>query len=385
MVRFVDLKEWTDPANKIDCVVLISDFVSGVNLRDFIAKNRHEITVAFVVQFLETILELFNEMATLKMMHGDFHAGNVLVEDRSYALRGPPYAFRVTDFGVASATSDARFKDDYLQLAVILGQLLGNVDYQAASPRDKFIFNALNNQFLARHLVEANPTLDSLAKNPRGLFTRLRELDTDFEKAGGDEPTQLLTPFDFLSCEQIGDAPGLLKSLYSELFLGLREVESRNNIVVTGPRGCGKSTVFKNLSLRQKLRVNEAQPNKVDYIGVYYRCDDLYFAFPRYKLPSRAEALDLPVHFVTATLLSELLESLERWLAATSRRSSREVRPEQRRSFGKSWVLSDRSSLALKRSKPWPSSYRSTASVLPRNNVLRMIPSVRLANALAWR
>ena len=336
VVRFVDLKEWRDVENNIDCIVLISDFVSGLNLRDFIANNHHEITVPFVVQFLETILELFNEMAALKITHGDFHTGNVLVEDRSYALRGPHYAFRVTDFGVANATSDARFKDDYLQLADILKQLLEQVIYQQASSRDKFIFNALNDHFLARHLVESNPTLDPLAKNPRGLFARLRELDTEFERAGGDESSQLLTPFDFLSCEQIGDAPSLLRALYSELFLGLREVEDRNNVVVTGPRGCGKSTVFKSLSLRHKLRVDEAQPDKISYIGVYYRCDDLYFAFPRYKLPERAEALDLPVHFITATLLSESLESLERW---GSSNFEEEFRRAEARATQKLWEV----------------------------------------------
>ena len=313
VVRFVDLKEWTDTPSNIDCVVLISDYIPGQNLRTFIQKSQDEITVRFVVLFLETMLDLFNEMAALKMMHGDFHAGNVLVEDRSYALTGPRFAFRVTDFGVASATSDARFKDDYLQLAVILRELLQGIDYSGSSPRDKFLFNALNNEFLARHLVEGNPTLDPLAKNPRGLFDRLREFDREFEKSGGDMSPQLVTPFDFLSCEQIGDAPILLKALYSDLFLGLREIESRNNIVVTGPRGCGKSTVFKNLSLPQKLRVSAAAPEDTAYIGVYYRCDDLYFAFPRYKLPEREDGFDLPLHFVTATVLSELLESLERW------------------------------------------------------------------------
>jgi hypothetical protein len=335
-VKFVDLKEWTDAGSGIDCVVLISEFVAGQNLTKFIAGHRGEITIAFAVQFLETVLDLFNEMAALKMMHGDFHAGNVLVENRSYALRGPPYVFRVTDFGVASATSDARFKDDYLQLATILSQLLENIDYQASSPRDKFIFNALNNQFLARHLVEGNPTLDPLAKNPRGLFLRLREFDTEFETAGGDESTQLLTPFDFLSCEQIGDAPTLLKALYSELFLGLREVESRNNIVVTGPRGCGKSTVFKSLSLRHKLRINEAAPDKISYVGVYYRCDDLYFAFPRYKPPERAEALDLPVHFLTSTLLNGMLESLELWASSNF---SEEFRRGEARAAQKLWEV----------------------------------------------
>src|SRR5947207_180493 len=36
VVRFVDIKEWVDADHNIDCVVLISDFVVGQNLRDFI-------------------------------------------------------------------------------------------------------------------------------------------------------------------------------------------------------------------------------------------------------------------------------------------------------------------------------------------------------------
>jgi len=39
----------------------------------------------------------------------------------------------------------------------------------------------------------------------------------------------------------------------------------------------------------------------------------LYFTFPRYALPSRQEALDIPIHFITATLLARLLDSLEIW------------------------------------------------------------------------
>jgi hypothetical protein len=61
------------------------------------------------------------------------------------------------------------------------------------------------------------------------------------------------------------------------------------------------------------MRVGEAQPDAVRHIGIYYRCDDLYFAFPRYAAPTRSELVDVPLHFVISTLFARLLDSLERW------------------------------------------------------------------------
>ncbi len=314
VVKFEDIKEWKAEADQIDCVVLISEFVEGQNLRLFINSKRAEVSISFVMLWLETMLNVFNEMKLRNISHGDIHWGNILVEDRSsYDLMGPRYVFRVTDFGVADATSDQRFRDDYLQLAEVLSHLLAAVDYQSLSAKDKYIFNKLRHDFLSRHLTENDTTRDPIARQPDKLFRRLKEIGTEFEKWAAEQPAQLLSPFDFLSCEQIGDAPALLRALYSDRFLGLSEIESRNNVVVTGPRGCGKTTVFRSLSLRQKIRVNEADPSEIKYIGVYYRCDDLYFAFPRYRLPTRTEAFDLPIHFVTATLLAELLDALEVW------------------------------------------------------------------------
>ena len=314
VVKFEDVKEWRDAGAGIDCVVLISEFVEGPCLREFLSKSPDVITVPLIMNWLGTMLNLFNEMALREVTHGDLHTGNILVEDRSsYDLQGPRYVFRVTDFGVAEATSDQRFKDDYQQLADILVQLLQLVKYSVCSPKDKFIFNALRDNFLARHLVETDVTLDPLARRPPELFERLKKLDDDFDRTAAQESTSLLSPFDFLSCEQIGEAPALLRALYSERFLGLPEIESQNNVVVTGPRGCGKTTVFRSLSLDHKLHIEEAVPDQTRYLGVYYRCDDLYFGFPRYAVPTRDEALDIPIHFVTATLLSKLLDSLEAW------------------------------------------------------------------------
>ncbi len=335
VVRFNDKLEWVvDAEPGLKCVVLLSEFIRGLSLKDFIEKNRREITIPFVVQFLETMLDFLHELEKVGLPHGDLHAGNILVEDRSGSLRGPRYEFRVTDFGVAAVTSEAtRFKDDYFQLADVLWKLLEQVDYQAAEPRDQFIFNALNNEF-AKTLVERDKTLDPLARRPDRLFERLHHLDDDYEHFAVGEATRLVTPFDFLSCEQMPDDPGILKALYSNLFLGLDTIEDRNNVVVTGPRGCGKSTVFRNLSLRHRLRVDEALPDNTPYLGVYYFCNDLYFNFPRYRLPRRQEAWDIPVQFATATVLSELLEHVERW---AERHYGDEFRRSEQRVSRKIW------------------------------------------------
>lgn len=341
VVKVVDKLDWVDESANIDCIVLVADFIRGPNLRDVIDKHRQEITIPFIVQFLETMFDFLNEMEGLNLHgHGDLHAGNILVEERSGALRGDKFEFRITDFGVAAAASETtKFKDDFFQLAVILKQMLGvfaQLSYQTAEPKDQFIFNALNNDFLGRHLMERDKTLDPVARRPDKLFERLRHLEDDYEKFSVSSDTKLGSPFDFLSCEQIGDVPSILKALYSDLFLGLDDIESRNNIVVTGPRGCGKSTVFRNLSLRQKLRIGAASPDTTGYLGVFYFCNDLYFSFPRYQLPNSQDAWDIPIQFFTATLLGELLEDVGRWAETYF---EDEFRRGQQRAARKLWEI----------------------------------------------
>lgn len=319
VVKVDQILEWPNvPIKGTDnsalCVILVSEFINGLNLRDFIKKRRDEVTISFIVTWLQTMLDLFYEMKVRKVKHGDLHPGNIIVEDQSaFRLNPTKFVFRVTDFGVGDSESEPRFKDDYLQLGDILNSLLRCIDYAKCNGREKYTFQVLRDHFLARHLMETNPTIDHLVQNPEGLLTKLNEIDVEYQKTVTHATTKLLTPFDYLSCEQIGEAASLLKALYSERFLGLNDIEARNNLVVTGPRGCGKSTVFRSLSLDHRIRINDDKPEDIKYLGIYYRCDDLNFGFPRYVLPDRKEAYDIPSHFVTATLLAKLLEVVAAW------------------------------------------------------------------------
>lgn len=311
VVKFEDVLEWK--TDDFDCVLLVSEYVDGPSLREFSKKSSDEVTIPFVLDFLSAMLNLFFEMKGKEVSHGDLHLGNILVEDRAaFDLLGERFAFRVTDFGVADASSEQRFKDDYHQLADVTNELLRLIKYTELSPKDKYAFRIVRDEYIGRSLVESDLTRDPFARQPDKLLAKIQKLGREFEKTISSNLDALSTPFDFLSCEQI-DTPAILETLYSERFLGLREIESRNNTVVTGPRGCGKSTVFKALSLEHKMKVAKSAPSALEFIGIYYRCDDLYFAFPRFASAKREEAINIPIHFVASTLIARLLETLGNW------------------------------------------------------------------------
>ena len=262
--------------------------------------------------FLQTMFELLYELKGRNLQHGDLHAGNVIVAIPEFDIHERP-AFRVTDFGVRELTGQTSHMSDYLYVAEILKQLLEKIQYSNCEGRDRYVYDILRREFLARHLIETDTTADPLASNPRELMAKLNSLEDQYLAAKKTPETTLVSPFDYPNCEQIGNSHLLLRNLYSDRLLGLPEIQKRSNLIMTGPRGCGKTTVFRTLSLEYLTSTRNDDPDNLTYIGVYYRCDDLYFAFPRYQTPDRSEALDVPVHFLTVTLIATALEQIYTW------------------------------------------------------------------------
>ena len=250
VVKFYSTGTW--PTKDGDCVFLLSDLVRGQALRRY--QKTSSVSLLFVLDFFKDMMDFLRELQEVGLEHGDCHAGNVLVEDRSASLIGTPYAFRVTDFGVASLTSGANLLDDFDQVGLMLRDLLAHVDYQACTPKDRHMFDVLNDDFLAKGLFERDAAHDERARNPILLFESLHNEERSFTvHTFGSARRKLVTPFDYLSCEQIGESHALLKELYSDKMVGLRAIEERNNLVLTGPRGCGKTTVFRSLSLKHRF------------------------------------------------------------------------------------------------------------------------------------
>ena len=312
VVRCVEVLPWVDDTLHRTFVVFVSHYVSGTSLQEFIKKNRIEIGVAFIETFLDTMFGLLFELDQRGMEHGDLHAGNVLVSKSRYSLVDEA-RFKVTDFGITEVTG-MNHTSDYLFIAKILRELLECVSYHDQLSRDRYVFDILRLDYLKRHLIETDPLADPLARNPRKLSEKLRSVDDEFHKeVKKHTSTTMATPFDYPNCEQMGNSHLLMKNLYSDRLLGLSKIRARSNLVLTGPRGCGKTTVFRALSMDYLTSVDSDDPSKLQFSGVYYRCDDLYFSFPRYKLPERSSAYDIPMHFIVVSLMAETLHHVSAW------------------------------------------------------------------------
>ena len=310
VVRYIHVGQYT--FSEIDCVVFVCDYVRGQSLRTYIKKNKANIDIPFIESFLETMFGLLYELKERQYQHGDLHAGNVLVARSNFDMYNRA-TFRVTDFGVRELTGQDPHTSDYLYTANTLRELLECVVYQDCGGRDRYVYNTLRQDFLARHLIETDPTADILACNPKGLADKLGGLSARYRELSTPASTSLITPFDYPNCEQIGNSHLLLQNLYSARLLGLSEIQARSNLMLTGPRGCGKTTVFRALSLEYLRSTENDSPANLNYIGIYYRCDDLYFAFPRYIRPQNAAAYDIPMHFLTVTLLATTLTEIAEW------------------------------------------------------------------------
>ena len=311
IVRYYDVINYSD--SEVQCVVFTCDYVKGKSLKDYIKQDTSDINISFIENFLLTMFGLLYELKQREYQHGDLHTGNVLVAKSDYDMYGR-ITFRVTDFGVRELTGQVIHANDYLSVADILRQLLKCTEYRDCDGRDRYIYNILCDDFLKRHLIDTDVLADPLSCNPRALADKLSSLEEKYQAAAMKTTVaKLRTPFDYPNCEQIGNSHLLLKNLYSNHLLGLSEIQERANLMLTGPRGCGKTTVFRALSLEYLISTDNDQPDDINYIGIYYRCDDLYFSFPRYKHSERTEAMDIPMHFLTVTLLATALAQISIW------------------------------------------------------------------------
>ncbi|MDW7726791.1 MAG: protein kinase [Candidatus Methanoperedens sp.] len=290
-------------------VCIFYEYINGDNLRNFVKSNQNAMTLTFIDTLMKQILEAFFGMQQVGISHNDLHEGNILIYYDKLKMNPHIPRIKISDFGIGVSRYGLKPKDDYKELARICHDLLNLIDPSDLDGKDRFFYDRFL-EFIQKRILEKNFTVGTFVQNPEELITILKQIPDEYNSIDIEKPTKLTHPFDYLRCEQIGNSFELLHLLYSQNFPGYDDLLRRNNTILTGPRGCGKTTIFRNLSLKTQMLAGTTEVFSNNFVGIYYHCNDLYFAFPYLKSSLDAYQRKAIIHYFNLCILYEILDLL---------------------------------------------------------------------------
>jgi len=297
----------------------------GENLKNYLERIG-EIEPSFLLAVIERVLRVLHGCHEKGVpRHGDLHSGNILIGDPSIAnlddslqKRWPIY---VSDFGYGVSGTGKQPKDDYEGLANIINEMVKRINFAKTTGTDKQILNAIKSdigKFLKepslserRSPLELLHLLTDIKKNAQAkIDVSQKKGSTTTVDLSSMPPNQPRSVGQFQVSEMIGDNWDWWKELF------VPAVPARSKIlaldiptVVTGPRGCGKTMLFRRLSERLIVECGEVAEfsEHTQFTALYVNANDFADAFSNFpEEPTEYDARKL-VSYANLCVLSDLL------------------------------------------------------------------------------
>lgn len=255
-------------------VCFLTTWVEGQTLEQFLTDSKDLLTPEFVCTVANEILRGVHFLAAQGLKHDDLHAGNVMISevDPDLALTEAErrrQRVSIIDMGSLKPLQQTTRKsmDDELSVIGILVEMYNALWAQRriAAAHQRFlegfrqlIINLADDdptrfypgiQFLAAEIAELQRSLNTPAEAGRRSFH----------------------PFEAISAEHLADDTTLLELFVSSL-PWMATLQENKPIVFTGPRGCGKSMLFRFLAARTHIGVVRPASEVPKSFGVYISC-----------------------------------------------------------------------------------------------------------------
>jgi serine/threonine protein kinase len=329
-----------------DAIAVVIDWVNGITLREFCSREAE--SLAFE-QFLEIVRQLCEFLAELKdkgLSHSDLHDENIMVVSQTSHITGlKDLHVKIIDTGSLMTnefhmdllkrwqdeiTTLSRISPSSAEVKLAIEELGQRTKWFSRSDQEWVVshmctlLNVLRRNesrlttFQRRFIKDitplvvkmVDPDLSMRLDHPIEMF---KEIEILWKTIVTPASPTLLTPFDLISAELIRNN-NLLNSLFSDKCPWLESCATTDPVYIYGPRGCGKSTILRKLSISAVLASPDAKNLfvKWPYIGVYISCSSelrsRFWLFPKDQYPNiQADA----VLFFILLLVEGLLSALE--------------------------------------------------------------------------
>lgn len=298
----------------------ISRWVDGDTLGKIIESEPITLRPSLIVSVIRQLVEAVLFLKQKNLKHDDLHMKNIMLESvdpikLSINPSLPARDLKIIDLGSVKPVDQktAKTHDDWAWVVECLVNLhnLLHADRKLASRHSRFLqglheFSELlcdpdHSRFpeisdYSRHIDK----LESFIDNPVGT---------------AQEKDQFTNPFEALSAEHLA-SDDILRRLFEDTLPWISEAKTNKPIVLTGPRGCGKSMVFKYMAAKTHSATQDSAVSALqgfDFYGVYISCsseieNDLLWM--RNKSGVAREKADLLITFFNLILSRELCRSL---------------------------------------------------------------------------
>ncbi|MBI4232613.1 hypothetical protein HY605_05245, partial [Candidatus Peregrinibacteria bacterium] len=244
-------------------IYFVEDFISGTTLEKFLERSRSSLDAHFLDKFIREMLSALTVMHESDLMHDDLHSGNILLYD-SKATHYRPYLIDLGSAKERGVTEKGR--DDIRNLAGHIATILNIITsrQESRSECEDRIISAC--EALLSMMNDEDPL-----RRPDDPKRLLVSFDENFPR--GPVKQKLKQPFDFGNAEEVLDNT-LLHELAAEHFPWKEKIEESGNLLVIGPRGSGKTHVFRSMSFKCLADAGQIETalNK-SYFGLYISCN----------------------------------------------------------------------------------------------------------------